>query len=56
MTPEINEDVLRGFDIRTQKITSLLSAPDTSVELVHESKPVRDVLKANYGVYYKEDV
>ena len=42
--------------MRSQKITSLLADPDTSIALTHESKPVRDVLKANYGVFYKEDV
>jgi len=54
-TPPIDENVLQGFDSRKTKITALLASKDGKIDLTSESKPVRDVLKANYGVTYKEN-
>ena len=56
-TPDINEDTLRGFDQRKQRIVSLIqSNPSFNLDLADESKPIRDTLKINFGVNYKEDV
>ena len=56
-TPDINEDTLRGFDQRKQRIVSLIqSNPSLNLDLAEESKPIRDTLKINFGVNYKEDV
>ena len=53
-TPEIDEDILSGFDMRRQTITSMIKTEET-VDLAQESKPVREVIKASYGVSYRED-
>lgn len=56
VTPEIKEELLQGFDMKRHKIASLIQTQDQSIDLAQESKPVRDVLKASFGVTYKEDV
>ena len=56
-TPLINESVLERFDQRNQKICNLIQDDKTAnIDLEAESKPVREVFKASYGVQYKEDL
>lgn len=52
----VDEAVLQGFDMKRQRIASLIVSTDESIELCQESKPVREALKANFGVSYREDV
>ena len=40
--------------MRRQTITSMIKTEET-VDLAQESKPVREVIKAGYGVSYRED-
>ena len=40
--------------MRRQTITSMIKVEET-VDLAQESRPVREVLKAGYGVSYRED-
>ena len=55
VTPTIDEEALKSFDMKSQKIVALISSQEQgSIDLAQESKPVRDVLKANYGVSYNE--
>lgn len=54
-TPEIDEEILRSFDAKKQRITTLIKNMHESLDLSQESKPVREVLKANYGVSYMEE-
>ena len=55
-TPLIDEQVLEGFDMQKDEIKSIIMNPDLEQVLEQESKPVRDVLKANYGVVFNEEV
>ena len=55
-TPDIDENRLRDFDSRTQKITSLITQQDDKIDLAEESKPVRETIKASFGVAYREDI
>ena len=55
-TPDLNEEMLKGFDMRTSKITSLIAQQNDNVELSQESRPVRETIKASYGVSYREDI
>ena len=48
--------MLKNFDMRIHKVSTLFKSIENSVALNDESKPVREVLKANYGVSYREDV
>ena len=54
-TPKIDDEALNSFDMKSHKIVELISNKEQgSIDLAQESKPVRDVLKANYGVSYNE--
>ena len=55
-TPEIDEEALAVFDMKTQKIVSLIENKNDNIELSKESKPVSQVIKATYGVSYREDI
>ena len=55
-TPDINVELLQGFDATKQKISHLIMNKDEKVELTQQSKPVRETLKANFGVSYIENV
>ena len=55
-TPVIDEKVLKDFDVRTQKITSLLTHTEDKIDLTEDSKPVRETIKASFGVAYREDI
>ena len=55
-TPDINLELLQGFDVTKQKISHLILNKDEKVELTQQSKPVRETLKANFGVSYIENV
>ena len=43
-TPKTHEELLQGFDMRKQKISSLIASQDDSVDLATESKPLRETL------------
>ena len=51
-TPMIDEEALDGFDMKRDEIKSIIMNPDLDSVLEQESKPVRDVLRANYGVVF----
>ena len=53
-TPLIDENALAGFDMSRQRISRLIVSKGDMIELTAESKPVRESLKANYGVLYVE--
>ena len=55
-TPVIDDAKLETFDARRQKISNLLVDDKQEVALEDCSKPVREVLKINYGVQYNEEV
>ena len=42
--------------MRTSKITALIAQADDKIDLAQESKPVRETIKASYGVSYREDI
>ena len=55
-TPELDLEILNGFDITRQKVSNLIVNKDEILDLTVESKPVRDSLKASFGVSYIENV
>ena len=55
-TPVIDEEKLAIFDARKQKISNLIVDDQQELALEDCSKPVRDVMKVNYGVHYAESV
>lgn len=56
LTPEIDQNVLASFDSTRQKIYKLIVRKEDEVDLASQSKPVRESLKANFGVSYVENV
>ena len=55
-TPLIHEDILVGFNANKHDIKDLLQNNDSSIDLDQESRPVREVFQATYGVCYNESV
>ena len=55
-TPVIDEDKLATFDPRKQKISNLIVNDEQEIALEDCSKPVREVMKINYGVVYEENI
>ncbi len=55
-TPQLDESILDGFDMKKQNIASLILNANASIDLSTESKPVRDTIQTNYGVSYFENI
>ena len=55
-TPQIHEDILVGFNANKHDIKDLLRNNENSIDLDQESRPVREVFQATYGVCYNESV
>ena len=55
-TPELDLEILDGFDVTREKVADLILNKDEIVDLTVESKPVRETLKASFGITYLENV
>ena len=55
ITPEVDPDKLANFD-HSKKISTLIKIEKQEVALEECSKPVREVMKVNYGVAYNESL
>ena len=55
-SPEIDEEVLAGFDMRSQQIVGLIGNKNDKIDLSAESKPVCQVIQPIYGVSYTENL
>ena len=56
VSPEVDQQKLEKFDHSRQKISTLLVNDKHEVSLEDCSKPVREVIKVNYGVSYNESL